>query len=81
MATQELTREAGRLIRIQLERRGMTQEQLSDRSGIPMRTLSRRLHKIRPSSIPLDELGSIADALEVPVVSLIAGGEILARAA
>lgn len=70
MATNELSKAVGGNIRALLDERGITQETLSELSGIPMRTLSRRLHKLNPSAIPLEDLAAIADALEVPFVSL-----------
>lgn len=37
-----------------------------------MRTLARRLHKTHPSAMSLDELGDMAAALRVDLVSLVA---------
>ncbi len=72
MARATITERAAERIRKALETQGRTQEWLSDETGIPMRTLARRLHKTHPSSMALDELGDIAAALEVSLVDLIA---------
>lgn len=71
MARASITERAAGRIREALEIQGRTQEWLSEATGIPMRTLARRLHKTRPSAMSLDELGDIAAALAVDVVSLI----------
>lgn len=72
MARSAMSERASERIRKALDDKGLTQEWLSERTGIAMRTLARRLHKTRPSSMPIDELGDIADALEVSIVDLIA---------
>lgn len=71
MATATITRAASREVRNMLEARDLTQEWLSDASGIPMRTLSRRLHLLNPSPMTLEDLAAIADALDVPIVRLL----------
>lgn len=75
MARATITERAAERIRKALETAGRTQEWLSEQTGIPMRTLARRLHKTHPSSMSLDELGDIASALDVDLVELIAPEE------
>lgn len=72
MARATITERAAERIRKELESKGRTQEWLSDETGIPMRTLARRLHKTHPSSMSLDELGDIAEALDADIAELIA---------
>ncbi|MCK2031231.1 helix-turn-helix domain-containing protein [Microbacterium galbinum] len=71
MATQPISAKVTAVVRMALEERGLTQEWLSDETGIPMRTMARRLHKINPSSFPLDEVEAIATALGSDLVSLL----------
>ncbi|WP_164884545.1 helix-turn-helix domain-containing protein [Leucobacter muris] len=59
----------------------MTQEQLSEESGIPMRTLSRRLHKTNPSITNLEELDAIARVLGLSIADLISDAPALAAEA
>lgn len=75
MARAAISERAAERIRKEIEGKGRTQEWLSDQTGIPMRTLARRLHKTHPSSMSLDELGDIAEALDVPIADLIAPRE------
>lgn len=72
MARAAISERAAERIRKALENEGRTQEWLSEQTGIPMRTLARRLHKTHPSSMSLDELGDIAEALGVGIADLIA---------
>lgn len=72
MARATISERAAERIRKEIESKGRTQEWLSDQTGIPMRTLARRLHKTHPSSMSLDELGDIAEVLDVPIADLIA---------
>lgn len=72
MARATISERASENIRKKLENEGRTQEWLSEQTGIPMRTLARRLHKTHPSSMSLDELGDIADALGADIAALIA---------
>lgn len=71
MAINGMSEKAATVIRKALEEQGHTQEWLADESGIPMRTLARRLHKTNPSGFPLDELNSIAIALGTDLVTLL----------
>ncbi|KQQ65733.1 transcriptional regulator [Microbacterium sp. Leaf320] len=71
MATQPISAKVTAVVRMALDERGLTQEWLSDETGIPMRTLARRLHKVNPSSFPLDEVEVIASALGSDLVSLL----------
>lgn len=71
MATNGMSEKAAAVIRRALEEQGRTQEWLSEVSGIPMRTLARRLHKTNPSGFPLDELNVIAIALGSDLVTLL----------
>ncbi|GAT73596.1 helix-turn-helix domain protein [Microbacterium sp. HM58-2] len=66
-----MSAKATAVIRKALDERGLTQEWLSEESGIPMRTLARRLHKTNPAEFPIDELNSIAVALGSDLVSLL----------
>lgn len=72
MAIETITHRTASQIRDRLSMANMTQEQLSETTGIPMRTLARRLHKSNPSSCNLEELERIAEALDTSIVSLIA---------
>lgn len=71
MATNAISEKAAAVVRKALDEQGHTQEWLSDETGIPMRTLARRLHKSNPSGFPLDELNTIATALGSDLVSLL----------
>lgn len=71
MATQEISEKAAAVVRKALDEQNRTQEWLSEESGIPMRTLARRLHKRNPSGMSLDELGAIATALGTDIVTLL----------
>lgn len=71
MATNAISEKAAAVVRKALEEQGHTQEWLSDETGIPMRTLARRLHKSNPSGFPLDELNTIATALGSDLVTLL----------
>lgn len=71
MATNAMSEKAAAVVRKALDEQGHTQEWLSDETGIPMRTLARRLHKTNPSGFPLDELNTIALALGSDLVSLL----------
>lgn len=71
MATQPMSKKAAVVVRKTLDEQNRTQEWLSAESGIPMRTLARRLHKHNPSGMSLDELGAIATALGTDLVTLL----------
>ena len=71
MAMNAISEKAAAVVRKALDEQGHTQEWLSDETGIPMRTISRRLHKTNPSSMPLDELNTIATALGSDLVTLL----------
>lgn len=71
MATHGYGEKAAAVIRAALEERNRTQEWLAAETGIPMRTLARRLHKTNPSGMSLDELGTIAEALDTDVVTIL----------
>lgn len=58
----------------------MTQESLVESTGIPMRTMARRLHITNPSPMSLEELAIIADALGVSMGELLAPAEPMAAA-
>lgn len=71
MATQGIGEKAAVVVRKALDEQSRTQEWLSAESGIPMRTLARRLHKTNPSGMSLDEMGAIATALGTDIVTLL----------
>lgn len=71
MATNKISEGAATVIRSLLAEAGMSQEQLSDGSGIPMRTLSRRLHRSHPSPFQIDELETVAQVLNTDIVSIL----------
>ena len=71
MATQGMSERAAIVVRKALEEQNRTQEWLAAESGIPPRTLARRLHKTNPSGLSVDELGAIAAALGTDVVTLL----------
>ncbi|SDQ87774.1 helix-turn-helix transcriptional regulator [Microbacterium sp. cf332] len=48
-----------------------TQEWLAEATGIPMRTLARRLHIRRPSPMSIEELARISAALDVEMTELL----------
>lgn len=51
-----------------MTRAGISQNRLAEITGIPRATLARRLNGSTPLTI--DELGAIADALDIPVTTL-----------
>ncbi|HWU28955.1 MAG TPA: helix-turn-helix domain-containing protein [Microbacterium sp.] len=71
MATERISERATRIVRGLLGKKGTTQEWLSNESGIPMRTLARRLHNTNPSPMTLDELAAVAEALGTDLVSIL----------
>lgn len=71
MATERISEQATNVVRKLLVEQGLTQEWLSVESGIPMRTLARRLHRTNPSPMSLDELGAVASALGTDIVSVL----------
>lgn len=71
MATQGVSEKAAVVVRKAIEERSRTQEWLAAASGIPMRTLARRLHRTNPSGMSLDELSAIATALETDIVTIL----------
>lgn len=71
MARSRLSEQASLAIRKALADQGRTQEWLADATGIPMRTLARRLHSVNPRGMSLDDLGSIASALGTDVITLL----------
>lgn len=71
MASSEFTKASAKRVRDVLHEKSRTQEWLSEKTGTPMRTLSRRLHKVNPSSFQLEELAVIADALDVPLAYML----------
>lgn len=72
MATQPISIRVAQAIRSMLEDKHLTQEWLVEATGIPMRTLARRLHLVNPSSLSIEELDAIAAALDVSMVELLA---------
>ncbi len=66
-----MSEQAASAIRQRLAEINRTQDWLAVATGIPMRTLARRLHKVNPSGMSLDELGTIAAALGTDVVTLL----------
>ncbi|MDN3309595.1 helix-turn-helix transcriptional regulator [Microbacterium oryzae] len=71
MASNGMSAKAAKVVRKALEDQNRTQEWLAAATGIPMRTLARRLHKTNPSDMSLEELDVIASALGTDVVSLL----------
>ena len=61
---------AGR-VRDLLSEKGHTQDWLATETGIPMRTLARRLNELNPSPFTVDELHRVATVLRVPAPSLL----------
>lgn len=68
----KLSEKAAKAVRVLLDMQGRTQEWLAIETGIPPRTLARRLHKSNPSSMSLDEMTAIAEVLGLDVVTLVA---------
>lgn len=62
-----------RAVRAVLAQRRLTQEWLAEATGIPMRTLARRLHVRQPSPMSVEELARIASALNIRMVDLLPG--------
>lgn len=73
MATAMVSSRVARRVRDALDQKRRTQEWLSNETGIPMRTLARRLHEANPSPMSVEELDTIASVLEVPLASLVIG--------
>ncbi|MEV8269117.1 helix-turn-helix transcriptional regulator [Microbacterium oleivorans] len=74
MATQHtLSTKVAETIRLTLDAKSRTQEWLADETGIPPRTLARRLHLTNTAPMSLEELGIIAAVLEVSLVDLLTG--------
>ncbi|OIU88641.1 helix-turn-helix transcriptional regulator [Microbacterium sp. AR7-10] len=73
MAIATISTRVSQSIKKLLKQRGVTQEWLSTTTGIPMRTLSRRLHDVNPSPMSLDELDIIARSLNTSMAQLIEG--------
>lgn len=73
MATATVSSRVARRVRDALDQKRRTQEWLSNETGIPMRTLARRLHEVNPSPMSVEELDTIASVLEVPLASLVIG--------
>ncbi|MDD7961905.1 helix-turn-helix transcriptional regulator [Microbacterium sp. NE1TT3] len=73
MAGTLLSARVARTVRAVLAQKRLTQEWLSVASGIPMRTLARRLHVRHPSPMSVEELAEIAAALDVRMVDLLPG--------
>lgn len=71
MADSLLSAQVARKIRTVLAEKRLTQEWLAASSGIPMRTLARRLHVKNPSAMSVEELSSIAAALGLAMVDLL----------
>ena len=75
MATTKLSEKAAKAIRALLEDQKHTQEWLANETGIPPRTLARRLHPTNASSMSLDEMDAIAAAFGVGLVQLVAAAK------
>lgn len=73
MATQTISKRVAQTVRELLRAQHLTQDQLSGLTGIPARTLARRLHQKHPSGWSLEELDMVADVLDVSVTSLLTG--------
>lgn len=73
MAGTLLSARIARTVRAVLAQKRLTQEWLSEASGIPMRTLARRLHVRHPSPMSVEELAEIAAALDLRMVDLLPG--------
>lgn len=71
MADNTLSARVARNVRAALATRRLTQEWLAEATGIPVRTLARRLHPTHPSPMSLDELAVIAGALDASVTALL----------
>lgn len=71
MADGLLSVRVARSIRAVLADERRTQEWLAEATGIPMRTLARRLHTRRPSAMSIEELARISDALDVEMAELL----------
>ncbi|MET3467092.1 MULTISPECIES: helix-turn-helix transcriptional regulator [Microbacterium] len=68
-----------RSIRAVLADERLTQEWLAEASGIPMRTLARRLHVRQPSAMSIEELARISAALDVDIADLLDERRLSAR--
>lgn len=75
MADTLLSARVARSVRAVLAQKRLTQEWLAEASGIPMRTLARRLHVRHPSPLSVEELAAIAAALGVGMADLLPGFE------
>lgn len=75
MANERMSETAARVVRELLVRKNRTQQWLSDETGIPQRTLARRLAKNSSSGFLLDELGLIAKALDTDAVHIVAAAQ------
>ena len=64
----------GRAVEASMESRGVSQRWLAAASGIPLVTLNRSLKGHR--SFNLNELGRVAEALDLSLVSLIAAADV-----
>lgn len=71
MADTLLSARVARQVRAILAQRKITQERLAEATGIPMRTLARRLHRTHPSALSIEELAMIAEALGLAIVDLL----------
>lgn len=71
--TKTTARATGANIKAEMARRGVTQTGLAARLDITQSALSKRLRGV--ISLNVDELAAIADALDVPVSTLLAGVE------
>ncbi|MDD7944766.1 helix-turn-helix transcriptional regulator [Microbacterium sp. NE2HP2] len=79
MADGLLSARVARSIRAVLADERLTQEWLAEASGIPMRTLARRLHVRQPSAMSIEELARISAALDVDIADLLDERRLSAR--
>ncbi|MCZ4067849.1 helix-turn-helix transcriptional regulator [Microbacterium sp. H37-C3] len=79
MADGLLSARVARSIRAVLADERLTQEWLAEASGIPMRTLARRLHVRQPSAMSIEELARISAALDVDIADLLDESRLSAR--
>jgi transcriptional regulator with XRE-family HTH domain len=79
MADGLLSTRVARSIRAVLADERLTQEWLAEASGIPMRTLARRLHVRRPSAMSIEELARISAALDVDMTDLLDDSRLTTR--
>ncbi len=70
--TAPLTQSVATGVRLEMARRGWTQQQLADRAGISQQTLSRRIKLDGPTPFDTDELARVLAAFDTTIEQLLA---------